>query len=99
MADRTPGRPAWPRQPGTTTNGSQLERLGLLRAAGVRRLNISLDSLRADRFVLSPASATSTRCCGGIAPPAPEVQPHQAQHGDDAAASTTMNSSISSGSP
>ncbi len=34
-----------------TTNGSQLERYaGSLRAAGVRRLNISLDSLRADRF-------------------------------------------------
>ena len=34
-----------------TTNGSQLERFaGDLRAAGVRRINISLDSLRPDRF-------------------------------------------------
>ena len=34
-----------------TTNGSQLERLaGPLRAAGVARLNISLDSLRPERF-------------------------------------------------
>ncbi|NJD24358.1 MAG: GTP 3',8-cyclase MoaA [Betaproteobacteria bacterium] len=34
-----------------TTNGSQLERYApALRAAGVRRLNISLDTLRADRF-------------------------------------------------
>ncbi len=34
-----------------TTNGSQLERCApALRAAGVRRLNISLDTLRADRF-------------------------------------------------
>jgi len=34
-----------------TTNGSQLARLaGDLRAAGVRRLNISLDSLDAERF-------------------------------------------------
>jgi len=34
-----------------TTNGSQLERLAQpLRRAGVRRINISLDSLRAERF-------------------------------------------------
>jgi len=34
-----------------TTNGSQLEKLaGPLRAAGVRRINISLDSLDAERF-------------------------------------------------
>ena len=34
-----------------TTNGSQLDRYaGPLRAAGVRRINISLDTLRADRF-------------------------------------------------
>ncbi len=34
-----------------TTNGSQLERMATeLRAAGVRRLNISLDSLDAERF-------------------------------------------------
>ncbi len=34
-----------------TTNGSQLDRFaGPLRAAGVKRLNISIDSLRADRF-------------------------------------------------
>ncbi len=34
-----------------TTNGSQLPRYaGALRAAGVRRINISLDSLRPDRF-------------------------------------------------
>ncbi|MBU3697098.1 GTP 3',8-cyclase MoaA [Dechloromonas sp.] len=34
-----------------TTNGSQLERYaGALRAAGVRRLNVSLDTLRPDRF-------------------------------------------------
>ena len=34
-----------------TTNGSQLERFaGDLRAAGVTRVNISLDTLRADRF-------------------------------------------------
>lgn len=34
-----------------TTNGSQLERFApLLRRAGVRRVNISLDTLRADRF-------------------------------------------------
>lgn len=34
-----------------TTNGSQLERLaGPLAAAGVRRLNVSLDSLRPERF-------------------------------------------------
>jgi cyclic pyranopterin phosphate synthase len=34
-----------------TTNGSQLERLAsLLRKAGVRRLNISLDSLKVERF-------------------------------------------------
>ena len=34
-----------------TTNGSQLERLASnLRAAGVRRINISLDSLKPDRF-------------------------------------------------
>ncbi len=35
----------------TTTNGSQLPRLaGQLRAAGVGRINISLDSLQADKF-------------------------------------------------
>jgi cyclic pyranopterin phosphate synthase len=35
----------------TTTNGSQLERLaGDLKAAGVKRINISLDSLDPDRF-------------------------------------------------
>ncbi len=35
----------------TTTNGSQLPKLAhALRAAGVKRLNISLDSLNADRF-------------------------------------------------
>lgn len=34
-----------------TTNGSQLERYaGEMRAAGVKRVNISLDTLRADRF-------------------------------------------------
>lgn len=34
-----------------TTNGSQLDRYaGALRAAGVRRLNVSLDTLRPDRF-------------------------------------------------
>lgn len=34
-----------------TTNGSQLERMaGVVRAAGVRRINVSLDSLRGDRF-------------------------------------------------
>ncbi len=34
-----------------TTNGSRLERMaGEIRAAGVRRLNISLDTLRPDRF-------------------------------------------------
>ncbi|MDD3447394.1 MAG: GTP 3',8-cyclase MoaA [Gammaproteobacteria bacterium] len=34
-----------------TTNGSQLERMATaIRAAGVRRVNISLDSLRPDRF-------------------------------------------------
>ena len=34
-----------------TTNGSQLDRFaGDLKAAGVRRLNVSLDTLRADRF-------------------------------------------------
>ncbi|MBK7954538.1 MAG: GTP 3',8-cyclase MoaA [Candidatus Accumulibacter sp.] len=34
-----------------TTNGSQLDRYApALRAAGVRRINISLDTLRADRF-------------------------------------------------
>ncbi|MGE3772918.1 MAG: GTP 3',8-cyclase MoaA [Gammaproteobacteria bacterium] len=34
-----------------TTNGSQLQRLaGALRAAGVKRLNVSLDSLHAERF-------------------------------------------------
>lgn len=34
-----------------TTNGSQLERMApAIRAAGVRRVNISLDSLRPDRF-------------------------------------------------
>jgi GTP 3',8-cyclase len=34
-----------------TTNGSQLERLaGELRAANVKRINVSLDSLNADRF-------------------------------------------------
>lgn len=34
-----------------TTNGAQLSHMaGALRAAGVRRVNISLDSLRADRF-------------------------------------------------
>lgn len=39
------------RELGMTTNGSQLERYaGELAAAGVRRINISLDSLRPDRF-------------------------------------------------
>ena len=34
-----------------TTNGSQLDRFAApLRAAGVKRINISLDTLRADRF-------------------------------------------------
>jgi cyclic pyranopterin phosphate synthase len=34
-----------------TTNGSQLDRFATpLRAAGVKRINISLDTLRADRF-------------------------------------------------
>lgn len=34
-----------------TTNGSQLERMAAdLKAAGIRRINVSLDSLRADRF-------------------------------------------------
>ena len=34
-----------------TTNGTQLERFAVdLRAAGVTRINVSLDTLRADRF-------------------------------------------------
>ena len=46
-----------------TTNGSQLHSMATtLREAGVRRLNISLDSLKPERFANLPAVTSSTRC-------------------------------------
>ena len=50
-----------------TTNGSQLERLALpLRQAGVRRLNISLDSLQQDKFRRITRSGDLRRVLRGI---------------------------------
>lgn len=50
-----------------TTNGSQLERLAVpLAQAGVRRLNISLDTLRADRFRRITRTGDLERVLGGI---------------------------------
>ncbi|SDH89736.1 GTP 3',8-cyclase MoaA [Pseudomonas panipatensis] len=50
-----------------TTNGSQLtERAAELRAAGVRRLNISLDSLRRERFAAFTRSDRLPQVLAGI---------------------------------
>jgi len=50
-----------------TTNGSQLARLaGPLKAAGVRRINISLDSLRPERFGRITRTGRLERTLGGI---------------------------------
>lgn len=50
-----------------TTNGSQLVRLAPeLRAAGVKRLNISLDTLRAERFKRITRSGDLSRVQAGI---------------------------------
>lgn len=51
-----------------TTNGSQLTRFApALRAAGVRRLNISLDTLQADRFRRLTRVGDLSRVLAGIA--------------------------------
>jgi len=51
-----------------TTNGSQLPRLAAeLRAAGVRRVNISLDSLREDRFARITRTGRLQQVLDGIA--------------------------------
>ncbi|HMM75707.1 MAG TPA: GTP 3',8-cyclase MoaA [Gammaproteobacteria bacterium] len=50
-----------------TTNGSQLQRLaGELRAAGVKRLNISLDSLNAERFAKITRGGRLAQVLAGI---------------------------------
>jgi len=50
-----------------TTNGSQLERLAAdLRAAGVKRLNISLDSLNAERFARITRGGRLAQVLAGI---------------------------------
>ena len=51
-----------------TTNGTQLgARAERLFASGVRRVNVSLDSLDPDGSRTSPGAARSTRCWRGIA--------------------------------
>src|SRR5690606_40440154 len=51
-----------------TTNGSQLDKLARpLAEAGVRRLNISLDSLRPERFRAITRTGELTRVLDGIA--------------------------------
>jgi len=51
-----------------TTNGSQLESLaGALKAAGVKRLNISLDTLDADKFKAITRTGDLARVLRGIA--------------------------------
>jgi cyclic pyranopterin phosphate synthase len=46
-----------------TTNGTTLRRQAAsLRAAGLRRVNVSLDSLRPERLPRSRGGTTSTRC-------------------------------------
>jgi cyclic pyranopterin phosphate synthase len=50
-----------------TTNGTQLERLaGEIREAGVRRLNVSLDTLRPERFRRMTRVGELDRVLGGI---------------------------------
>ncbi len=50
-----------------TTNGSQLARLaGPLKAAGVKRINISLDSLRPERFARITRTGRLEQTLGGI---------------------------------
>lgn len=50
-----------------TTNGTQLaEKAGALRGAGVRRINVSLDSLRADRFGFVTRRGSLTKVLAGI---------------------------------
>ncbi len=50
-----------------TTNGSQLDRFApALRAAGVRRINISLDTLKADRFKAITRIGELTKVLNGI---------------------------------
>jgi GTP 3',8-cyclase len=50
-----------------TTNGTSLERLaGPLRAAGLRRLNVSCDSLRADRFAAITRRDALDRVLAGV---------------------------------
>ncbi len=51
-----------------TTNGSQLDRFApALRAAGVRRINVSLDTLRVDRFREITRVGDLTKVLGGLA--------------------------------
>jgi cyclic pyranopterin phosphate synthase len=50
-----------------TTNGSQLERMSTdLRAAGVRRINISLDSLDADKFKRITRTGDLSKVLAGV---------------------------------
>lgn len=50
-----------------TTNGSQLDRMAQqVRAAGVRRINISIDSLRADRFRAITRTGSLDKVVAGI---------------------------------
>jgi cyclic pyranopterin phosphate synthase len=69
-----------------TTNGSQLDRFApALRAAGVRRINISLDTLRADRFRAITRVGDLGKVLRGLdAAQAAGFERAQAQHGDDA---------------
>jgi len=65
---RTLGRLPGLRELTLTTNGSQLARwAGPLRAAGVRRVNISLDSLRPERFRAMTRVGDLERVLEGIA--------------------------------
>lgn len=68
-----------------TTNGSQLDRFAApLRAAKVKRINISLDTLRPDRFkkITRIGPGKGTKRNRGGAPG--RLHTHKAQHRDDA---------------
>ena len=59
-----------------TTNGSQLARFATeLADCGVRRINVSLDTLDAQNSGRSPAGATSTRCWPASRPRGPRALP------------------------
>ena len=57
-----------------TTNGSQLAKYAhRIKAAGVRRINVSLDTLDAEKFRASRAGAIWTRCWPASTPRLPQA--------------------------